>query len=195
MSCLKKGVAGSRNKGDSSLLPLLYLSNITHWKTLSINKYNKKLIKLPSQVCGRYTSLYRRNVPGQTADYFLPESPCSDLLLASGCLMTPHSEAMLNSAEYKPKLQWLREQYPWVLEHISFWSKFFHASFIGSVQTLCLRCRELWTAINLWFRMVDCFPNLADRLYPCTIGEQVRVHHMTTVYIVGVTFINEMNIS
>lgn len=138
-AALRKGWLGAGIRGilPCFLCCIFRISN--HWKTLSINKYNQQLIKLPWQVCGTNTSLYRRNVPGQTADYFLPESPCSDLLLASGCLMTPHSEAMLNSAEYKPKLQWLREQYPWVLEHISFWSKFFHASFIGSNTVLTLQ--------------------------------------------------------
>lgn len=61
-----------------------------------------KNFKLPRQMRGR-SILDRSDVPGQTANYFLLESPCSNLLLASGCLMTPHSEAMLNSAEYKPK--------------------------------------------------------------------------------------------
>ena len=41
----------------------------------------------------------------QATDYFLLESACSDLLLVSDCLMTAHSEAMLNSAKYKPILE------------------------------------------------------------------------------------------
>lgn len=60
----------------------------------------REVIKLPWQIC-RGSNLYRR----QATDYFLLESPRSDLLRASDCLMTAHSEAMLNSAKYKPILE------------------------------------------------------------------------------------------
>jgi hypothetical protein len=84
---------------------------------------------------------------------------------------------------------------PPALEHISLGSKFFHVSLIGLPQnSACIAENSNLTLVKERFA-VSLSPNLMIGLYPRTLGNWVRVYCMTAVYVVRITFVNEMSTS